>query len=277
MPEVSIIIPCYNHGRYIDDAINSVLKQTYTDYEIIIVNDGSNDPETISKLKSLENSGYNAITTGNQGLAAARNCGIKASTGTYILPLDSDDKIGPGYLEAAIPVLKTRPEVKAVFAEAEYFGDKEGPMELYFNRRDLHEFSVDHILMSNFVYCTTLYRRADYDGTSGYNPNMKYGWEDWDFLLSMLTDGGIIYKLPDVHFYYRIRSNSMVRSIDPEKKRYLSHQLYNNHIELYRNLFEDPLSLYREKIELDRQIALIKNSHSFKVAKRISSIFNFLK
>jgi glycosyltransferase involved in cell wall biosynthesis len=277
MPEVSVIIPCYNHGQYIDEAIESVQRQSFTDYEIIIVNDGSDDPGTITKLQRLEENGLKVITTENQGLSEARNCGITASKGTFILPLDSDDRIGSGYLEEAVEVLKSRPEVKAVFAEAEYFGNKQGPMELYYNRRDLREFTVDQILLSNFVYCSILYRRADYDDARGYNPNMKYGWEDWDFLLSLLTKGGIIYKLSGIHFYYRIRASSMARSIDPEKKKYLSLQLYANHIELYGKLFDDPISLYHEKIELERQIALLKNSRSYLTIKKISSIFDFLK
>ncbi len=191
--------------------------------------------------------------------------------------MDSDDKIGPDYLSKAVKILDSRSDVKIVFAEAEYFGDKQGPMELYYNRRDMNEFTVDHILLSNFVYCACLYRRIDYEQAGGYNINMKYGWEDWDFLLSMLSNGGIIYKLPDVHFYYRVRNQSMLNTLDIEKKEKLLLQLYTNHQILYNKLFSNPITLYKQKIETERQLQLIKNSRTYKLSNKLSFIFNIIR
>lgn len=93
MPELSIIIPCFNHGKVIDEALNSVFEQSYNDYEVIVINDGSTDGYTNEKLSELERKGVFVLHQPNQGLATARNNGIKLAKGEYILPLDSDNRL----------------------------------------------------------------------------------------------------------------------------------------------------------------------------------------
>lgn len=265
MPKVSVIIPCYNQGNFIDETLESVYKQTFQDFEIIIVNDGSTDEFTNIHLRTINHPKVKLIETTNQGLAQARNNGIKESCGEYILPLDSDDLISSIYLEKGVVVLDTKPNVKVVFGNGEYFGDRTDKLELWYFRDDIIEYNVNHFLTSNFIYCTALYRRNEYDETSGYNPNMKFGWEDWDFWLSLLEKGGIAYKLLDTCFFYRFRQGSMVRSITDEQKKYLYNQLYQNHRELYNEIFVSPINLYVENLELKRQLNLIRNSRSFKL------------
>jgi glycosyltransferase involved in cell wall biosynthesis len=264
-PLVSVVIPCFNQGQFIDDAVDSVLNQTYQDFEIYIINDGSTNENTIAKLHNYNKPKTKVIHTENNGLASARNTGIRASSGKYILPLDADDKISPIYLEKAIEILEKHQEVKIVFGNAEFFGDKKEKLELWYFRDDILDYDVKYFLTSNFIYCSSVFRRNDYDKTKGYNINMKYGWEDWDFWLSLLENGGIAYKLLDLCFYYRYRSNSMVRSITPEQKQYLYTQLYLNHQNLYNQYFGNPISLYLENIELKRQLDLIRNSKFYKL------------
>ena len=95
MPKVSVIIPCYNQGACLEEAVDSVLAQTFQDFEILVVNDGSTDEATIRMLGKYERPKTRVIHTDNQGLAMARNNGIREARGAYILPLDADDKIGP--------------------------------------------------------------------------------------------------------------------------------------------------------------------------------------
>jgi glycosyltransferase involved in cell wall biosynthesis len=102
MPKISVIIPCFNQGPYLDEAVDSVLAQTFQDFEILVVDDGSTDAETIKILRDFARPKTRIIRTENQGLSAARNNGIREAMGEYILPLDADDKIGPGYLEDAV-------------------------------------------------------------------------------------------------------------------------------------------------------------------------------
>lgn len=100
-PIVSVIIPCYNYGKYIEQAIQSILEQSYKNWEIIVVDDGSDDEYTIEKLEELKKK-YAVIKIDRSGPAVARNVGIEAAKGKFILPLDSDDTIHSDYLLEAI-------------------------------------------------------------------------------------------------------------------------------------------------------------------------------
>ena len=239
-PKVSVIIPCFNQGQYIDEAVESVLSQTLQDFEIIIVNDGSTDKFTINKLKSYNKPKCKVIHTNNQGLSSARNNGIIAASGEYILPLDADDKISLKYLEEAVNILDRESEIGIVYCEVEFFGDKTG-------RWNLPDFSVERILVMNMIICSALFRKSDYMKTKGYNPNMLYGWEDWDFWLSLIEKGIKVYKLSDVHFFYRIKNeNSMKINLDmsEEKQKYCYKTIYLNHYDFYINKIGNPIELY---------------------------------
>jgi glycosyltransferase involved in cell wall biosynthesis len=109
---ISVIIPCYNQGAYIQEAIDSVKAQTYADWEIIIVNDGSDAEETLQQLVRLKEEGFQIMDIANSGVSAARNKGIAVAKGSFVLPLDADDKIAPRYLEESIKILEYKPEVK---------------------------------------------------------------------------------------------------------------------------------------------------------------------
>ena len=114
--KISVIIPCFNHGLYINEAINSVINQSYLNWEIIVINDGSTDNETISILNSIvETEKIKVLNTANNGLASARNIGVKYSSGEFILPLDADDKIGSEYLQKAIDIISNNSNIKTKF------------------------------------------------------------------------------------------------------------------------------------------------------------------
>jgi len=115
MPKVSVIIPCYNQGVYLNEAVESVLVSTYKDFEIIIVNDGSTDKSTLALLKEYQKPFTRVVPASHQGLAEAGNAGIHNSSGTCILPLDVDDKISPDYLADAVEILDRNYEINAEF------------------------------------------------------------------------------------------------------------------------------------------------------------------
>jgi len=231
MPKISVIIPCFNQGAYLEEAVNSVLDQTFQDFEILVVDDGSTDAETIRMLEDYEKPKTRVIRTNNQGLSAARNNGIREAKGDYILPLDADDKIGPGYLEDAVLILDNHPEIGIVYCEASYFGVKGG-------RWDMPEYSPDKMLNHNVIFCTSLFRKADWEAVGGYNVNMVYGWEDWDFWLSLIHRGKKVYRIPKVHFFYRIREVSMIQAMNEEKQFFMRLHAILNHRDLYRQVAE---------------------------------------
>ena len=201
-PKVSIIIPCYNQGKYIEEAVNSVLKQTYDDFEIIIVNDGSDDIETNNFLKTYSPPKTRILYSENKGVSSARNLGIKEACGTYILPLDGDDQIAPSYVEKAVKVLESCEDIGIVYCEASFFGGRTGHWHL-------PEYRFPDILVGNCIFCTALYRKKDWARVGGYKEAMKEGWEDWEFWISLIEQGVQVYKIPETLFYYRQAENNM--------------------------------------------------------------------
>lgn len=228
MPKVSVIIPCYNQGEFIDEAVDSVLNQTYQDFEIIIVNDGSSDELTQNILKNYDKPKTKVIHTANQGLAAARNNGINEAAGEYILPLDADDKIGSTYLEQAVLILDKNPEVGIVYCEAQLFGQARGKWEL-------PEYSIEEMLINNVIFCSGFFRKKDWKRVGGYDPEMRYGWEDYDFWLSLIELGVSVYQVPQILFYYRVVEGSMIRSASAKSKAEMFLKIYDKHKSLYQS------------------------------------------
>ncbi len=228
MPVVSVVIPCYNYGKYIHECIESIFKQTCKDYEIIVVNDGSTEKFTIDILKGLRDPRITVIHTENRGLASARNTGIENATGKYILPLDADDKIGEEYLTEAVAVLESDPGVGIVYCEAEKFGDVTGKWEL-------PPYSLEAILVSNIIFCSALFRKEDWERVGGYDPEMRHGWEDYDFWLSLIERGVKVHKLDKTLFFYRTAgASSMAGSLSVDKKVEAYRKIFNKHYDLYR-------------------------------------------
>jgi glycosyltransferase involved in cell wall biosynthesis len=230
-PIVSVIMPCYNQGQYLDEAVESVLNQTYQSFEIIVINDGSTDEKTVQILHRYEHPKVKIIHTENQGPSAARNTGIKQSCGKYILPLDSDDRIEPTYLERAVNILEKNSAIGIVYCEAEYFGDIVG-------RWDLPEYKFPEILLDNVIFNSSMYRRDDWETVGGYSQNMIHGWEDYDFWLSLIELKHEVFRIPEVLFYYRQISISRDHQMTMNKFLDSYGQIYRNHLQLYSENIE---------------------------------------
>ena len=247
-PTVSVIIPCYNQGRYLDEAVQSVLGQSYQDFEIIVVDDGSTEQETNQILDNYNRPKTRLIRTNNQGLANARNNGIAACSGKYILALDADDKIGGTYLEKAAHMLEDNESVGIVYCKAELFGEVSGAWEL-------PAYRFPDILLGNVIFCSAMFRRLDWEKVNGYDPRMIYGWEDYDFWLSLIELGREIHCIPDTLFFYRKHSGSMIARMEREHAIFSFAQLVRNHSKLYlKNL---PFLLEKQPdlwLELERFI-----------------------
>lgn len=222
MPRVSVIIPCYNQGLFLDDAVDSVLAQTFSDLEIIVVNDGSTEASTQRKLASYHRDKTRIVTTTNQGLAVARNNGIAEAGGDYILPLDADDRIEPRYIEEAVAILDNEPETGIVYCRARLFGAVEADWLL-------PEYSIEEMLRDNVIFCTALFRRSDWHLVGGYDVGMIHGWEDYEFWLSLIERGRGVKQLPGRYFHYRVSEDSMVRSKDKSQKVAMFKRIYQRH------------------------------------------------
>ncbi|RYD83281.1 MAG: glycosyltransferase family 2 protein [Sphingobacteriales bacterium] len=243
--KVSIIVPCYNQEAYLNEALQSVMEQTYETWECIIVNDGSTDgSEKVAKAWCEKDSRFRYFTISNSGVSHARNFGISQSTGDYILPLDGDDKISPNFVAETVNALQHE-EVTLAYGSMETFGaSKEKWADQPYNYRVL--------LHENMICCTALYRKKDFDKTIGYNENMKKGLEDWDFWLTLLNKKSNVVKLKQIKFFYRRKELSRSAEISPEQNIKLRRQIINNHKELYDEYLPDVITLYNEKYNFDR-------------------------
>lgn len=268
MPKVSVIIPCFNLGKYVREAIDSVLTQTFRDFEIIVVNDGSTDAETNSILSDLDESRIKVIITDNQGLPAARNNGIAQATGDYILPLDADDKIADSYLEKAVGILDENENTGIVYCRAEFFGAENF-------KWDLPDYELSRMLVDNLIFCSAFFRRADWKSTGGYKPSMIYGWEDYDFWLSIIESGREVYRIPEHLFYYRRRRDSMAEKMSSEHLYYSYKQIVKNHKNLYVNniehIFQYIYSL-RDIISEQQRQQIAKDTHVHNLNLEISNL-----
>lgn len=222
MPLISVIIPCYNQGRFLAESIGSVLASDFGDLEIIVVDDGSTEPETCRILETLDYPKTRLIRRKNGGLAAARNSGIAEAQGRYILPLDADDRIGPAYIGQAVAALEADPALGIVYCRAEKFGAESGPWRLA-------PFSRWRMALGNIIFCSAIYRKEDWLTICGYDETLRRGWEDWDFWLSLLELERQVLCLPLTGFFYRKSPSSMAAVMPPELKLALHRRLIEKH------------------------------------------------
>lgn len=234
-PLVSVIVPCYNQAQYLAETLDSVLSQTYSKWECIIINDGSIDNSAnIAKGYCEKDHRFKFFSQNNSGVCITRNNGIRNSTGKYILPLDGDDKIAPSYIDKAVNILEINVNVKVVTCIVRFFGKKK---TLY----NLPACSLERLMGQNTLICTSMFRRSDYNETVGFNANMREGLEDWDFWLSLLESGGEVFRIEEVLFFYRIRHGSRTTSLTLPDQEKLRKQIYENHRKLYSKYFFNPL------------------------------------
>ena len=216
---ISIIIPCYNDEFYINNMINSLLNQSFNDYEIIFVDDGSSDKsyeKALNKLKVLESSKYKVIKQENQGVSEARNTGIKHATGKYLYFLDADDYID-----------------KDLFKKVKELDDKKSFDMFFFRFKRFNSEKVEHskewiisenkvdkvlknILINNFNYCMCsifIRREIIVSNNISFTKGAIYG-EDSEFIIKALCNSNSIELSNYIGFYYRVNNDSITKEFD---------------------------------------------------------------
>ncbi|MBF4507138.1 glycosyltransferase [Flavobacterium sp. JLP] len=266
---ISIIIPCYNDWQYVEQAVNSALYQTYGNKEIIVVDDGSN-AKTKEVLKQLESKITKLITQENQGQSTARNIGIQAANGDYILVLDSDDFFEPTFCEKAMLVFQDS-SIKLVTSFTKRFNNFFSD-EYYPGGGDLKKF-----LICNEATGSAIYRKKDCIAIGGYDEKMRSGFEDWEFYIRLLQNGGKAFVIPEFLFNYRLKENSTTSKANKLKYN-LRNFIYNKHKNLYILYFEDFISYLLSNIEKEEK-EKIKNINrlEFRIGKSILKPFRYIK
>lgn len=225
-PAVAVVIPVYNSGSFVTDAVASALAQTVPNLRVVVVDDGSTDGSTVAALESLpEDPRLTLIHQENRGQAAARNTAIEAADAEFFLPLDSDDLIDPTYLEKALTRM-TDPDVGLVYCSVERFGDRQGPWQL-------PPPSWDTLLIFNSIVVTSLFRTSDWREVGGFDESMRVGLEDHDFILKILGLGRRWEHVDEVLFHYRIRPGSVSRELNRQRRIAAQAQIMRNNLPLY--------------------------------------------
>jgi len=232
-PLVSIVIPCYKHAKFLAEAIDSALAQTYPTVEVVVVNDGS--PDNTAEVCRGYQGRIVYVDQENKGLAEARNAGIRASHGEFILPLDADDKLVQDAVAKLVPVLQSSGQIGFVYGHRFLFsndtnGNRIDPRD--WRTRDLNpqiidsyihhpdrvleftasDWNEEQMLIRNDVSSVILFRRADWERTGGYSTEFMRGLEDWDFYLCLVDLGRIGVCVHSPVFYYRMHQGDSMRS-----------------------------------------------------------------
>lgn len=248
MKSVSVVIPCFNAGRHLAEAVQSALAQTWGELEIVIVDDGSTDAATLALLESAHWPRTRVFRQPNAGPAAARNHAIREARGDYILPLDADDTIDATYVEKAVAVLDTRPEVGCVYCKAMKFGAEQGPW-------DLPPYRPEELAIDNVIFVTALFRKADWRSVGGFDEHLRHGVEDYDFWVKMVASGRQVVQIDEFLFNYRVQEKSRTTrfqdALESKVATYAdiyrsNHAFYASHAEA---LFRHRFGLYAQIVD----------------------------
>jgi glycosyltransferase involved in cell wall biosynthesis len=223
-PRISVIIPCYNQGHFLREALESVDQANSPLLEVIIVNDGSTDAATNDYCRQLHAQGHHVVFQENKGLSGARNTGILLARGDYILPLDADNKIRPGYITESIRVMDLHDSVAVVYGNAQYFGE----------RHDLWKpgkFNLQKLMLSNTIDACAVIRKKVLLELGLYDESMRWGWEDWELWLRIAFKGYEFWYIDEVLFDYRVLNSSMSKTLyrNYEKPNAIENYVHQKH------------------------------------------------
>jgi hypothetical protein len=210
MPEVSVsvIIPAYNQGHYLGEAIRSVLAQTYPDFEIIVVDDGSTD-NTADVAKSYSDSRVRYIYQENRGLSGARNTGIRHATGSFLSYLDSDDLFLPEKLALLVNKFESEPELGLVAGQACLIDEKGQSLGLIFDEEIPRDPTL--LLLHNPLHVGSVMVRRAWQECVGFFDETLRSYEDWDMWLRLARAGCKMGWVDQPVSQYRFHQAQMTR------------------------------------------------------------------
>ena len=215
-PVISIITPFYNSGKYIRQTVNSILNQTFPNFELLIIDDGSKDEESLKELEKIEklDSRIKVFHKQNEGLAATRDYGAKkaSKSSKYLCFIDDDDLIEPTYLECLYFSLITNPKASWTYTDSVGFEGQEYLWNKYFDSNKLKK--------QNDLVASSLIRKEDFEAVNGYELREKAVNEDWKFWVNLIAKGKFILHVNFYGFWYRrkLKSSEFARVKNNQKR-----------------------------------------------------------
>ncbi|MDQ2984956.1 MAG: glycosyltransferase family 2 protein [Actinomycetota bacterium] len=217
------MITCFNYGRYLEAAVESALQQEGGAPEIVVVDDGSTDPDTVTALDRLP-PGVRVLRRDRSGVCVARNAGLAEARTPYVLVLDADDRLAEGVLAVLRRPLDASPEVGFAYGHARFFGDWQGVLR--FPPYDEYRLLYRHI-----IGLSALMRSQVVTDTGGYDPEFAH-FEDWELWVNALAHGWKGIQVDAVTLEYRQHAGSKVRE-DRRSYRHAFRRLRSKHAALY--------------------------------------------
>jgi glycosyltransferase involved in cell wall biosynthesis len=218
MEKVTVVISNYFNKKYIEEAVDSVIEQTYQNWELIIIDDtGGLDKLKGYRTKSIDK--IRVFETDDIGLSALRMYGAERANGEYVLYLDSDDKIHPTFLEKTVKLLDENPDIAVAYTDTQHFDGANSYWEQ-------PEYSFHNLLIQNYMCACSLIRKSAIFAVGGFDlDNFNY-WEDYEFWITLGAKGYYAKHIPEKLYYYRIHSESGMQS---ERNKVLS-PVYKSYI-----------------------------------------------
>lgn len=265
-PKISIIVPCYNQAQYLDEALQSVLNQTYTHWECIIVNDGSPDnTDDVAKKWVEKDKRFKYYFKENGGLSSARNYGINRANGEYILPLDADNQLINDFIQDAIAVFDKNQDIGVVHGNAEFFGLKNGLWKI-------DQYDPKKILAGNYIDACAIFRKKFWLDVGGYDEKMLKGHEDWEFWVAMGVLNVKFHHLNKITFRYFVSEKSMVRALSNRIQQSNYEYILKKHNEQCQRYYAEVYSMFKKnEIEYNNNL----KSEKFVIDVFCSTFFNF--
>lgn len=262
---VTVIIPCFNDGKFIMEALHSVLNQTLKPEKIIIVDDGSNI-ETKTVLESIKMDTVTVLSQENSGVSHARNKAINLAETAYILNLDADDYLEPTFIEKTVEVLNNNKQIAVISSYCRNFTGKDTEVEII---KPLGGEVKDFIIKNN-GRANSLFRKQCWEDAGGYDENMLNGYEDWEFWIAILKKNWSMHIIKEVLMHYRIKDVSRdqiaLSKFDFELRKYI----FNKHNDLFKEHFDFyALELLRRNSVLKNNVFKVKKSNEYKIGSFI--------
>lgn len=257
-PLISVVIPCYNDGDFLPETIRKLALQTHTSFEIIIVNDGSTDSNTLQLLEQLATqSNITVLHKENGRMSSARNFGVQHAKGTYIAALDADDYFDPSFFSKAVAILEKEQNTAVVTSYIKYFGNKTG----YSKPRGGNAFNF---LFSNQCPACAMVRKEVWDQVGGYDESMKLGYEDWEFYIRITKLNWEVHLIPEFLLYYRQTNKSTLQNHTHPNRAAIIQYILEKHKDWYiaclAQLIDDKQVIYTEsRIAYSTIWKLLKN------------------
>lgn len=252
---VSIVVPCYNLAQYLDEALQSIYDQTHSNWECIIVNDGSLDiTEVVANEWVAKDSRFVYVYKKNGGVSSARNYGIENAKGEFILTLDADDKYDKTFIEKSISVIINDDKIGVVSCWGICFK----------NDKQLTENkpaggSIEEFLFKNAAFGTSLFRKECWLKSGGYDSDSRNGYEDWEFYIGVCKLGWKVHIIEEVLFFYRQHMVSRRTTMNQQYKDNMAY-IYIKHKDLYLSHYEDFVNHFLDSIVSEkREYLKIKN------------------